>query len=443
MEKKEIWIIGGRNSNADRSFEWTNDIPDITNADILILDMSRLPPPPNRATFAIYFPETKWDVPEPPWIKDYVRTWKERVTNNLGPKISGGGHVILLLDHNPASEFMFNSNLFPYKVDIRKTPDRTICYSSKHQFATYLRCAGASNMALTFPPTHEADETLRMRPLDGEDCKITDKSKRIVGASFVADAEDGTPGYLTLLPPYQPFRREEALDAIISVFRDDITKSPPQWAESILMPGVREIYREIYRLEDQIKRTKSKVSRLESQKNDLSSHRKLLYSYGISLNHAVKAAFIKLGFEEIAKVRPYKEDWKMELRSIPTVESVVLEVKGGNARTSIDDLRRCMEWVDDYARQSPPISAKGIFVANQYRWEAYPESKAKRKLFDPEERELAASRGICIIPTHLLFEAVKKVLEGHKPDRDKLEQVIFDTNGVLDSLLMGISYSPA
>ena len=102
-----------------------------------------------------------------------------------------------------------------------------------------------------------------------------------------------------------------------------------------------------------------------------------------------------------------------------------------------------MAWVDDYARQSPPISAKGIFVANQYRWEKYPESKTKRKLFGPEEIELAVSRGICIIPTCLLFEAVKKVLEGHKPDRDKIEQVIFDTNGVLDSLLVGISYSSA
>ena len=310
MANKEIWTIGGNNSNADRSFEWTDDIPDVTNADIIILNMSTLPPPPNKATFAVYFPGTELDVPVPPWIQDYVWKWRERVANNLGPKMFNGGHVILLLDYNPVSEFMFDSGMFPCRVDIRETPDRTICYSSKHQFAKYLRCAGMGNTEVAFLPTHGADETPRIRLLDGENYRITDKSGRILGASFVADAEDGTSGYLTLLPSGQSFRTEEALDAIISVFRDDITASPPQWAERMLMPGVRGIYREIYKLEDQIKRTESKISRLESQKNNLLSHRKLLYSYGTSLNHAVKTAFIKLGFDEIAKVRPYQKDCK-------------------------------------------------------------------------------------------------------------------------------------
>ena len=38
-----VWVIGGKNANADKSFLWTDDIQDITDADIIIIDLSTFP----------------------------------------------------------------------------------------------------------------------------------------------------------------------------------------------------------------------------------------------------------------------------------------------------------------------------------------------------------------------------------------------------------------
>ena len=435
MTNKEIWVIGAKNSNADKSFRWTDDIPDVTDADIIIIDLSKFPPPPKTDTPRHFPPPVGPLDPTPREIEGRDEKWKERITDNLSDKIFSGGHVIFLLHYNSVSAFMCENGLIPYGIDIKNIPNRIICFNNKHQFAKYLEHADTSDVEL-FLPSPVIDKPRSIRLLGSENYKITDKSKRTLGASFVADAGDGTSGRLTLLPPCQPSKTEQALDAIISVLRGDVAELPPQWAEAISIPGVENIENEINGLDDQIKKTKSKISRLESKKNDLVKYRALLYSSGIPLEQSVKAAFIKLGFDEIDQVRSGKEDWKIELRSIHATKFGVLEVKGRNAQTPVADLRQCMAWVDDYLLQSPPICAKGIFVTNQYRWDAYPESKKERKLFAPNQIEFAKLRKICIIPTYVLFEAVKKALEGHKPDRDKIEQEIFDTNGVLDSLIM-------
>ena len=43
VDEDQVWVIGSRNANADESFLWTDDIQDVTDACILIIDLSAFP----------------------------------------------------------------------------------------------------------------------------------------------------------------------------------------------------------------------------------------------------------------------------------------------------------------------------------------------------------------------------------------------------------------
>ena len=434
MTTKQIWLIGGKNSNADKAFLWTEDIPDVTDADTVIIDLRTFPPEPTRDHPLPFMPSYGQD-PSPWWIEDRIFGWKRNIMNNLHDKIYSGGHVIFLLHFNPVSEYLCNQGLIPCRVNITKTPSRAMLPNNKHQFAKYLECVNHTNVKILFLPTIVIDDPESIQPLYGEAYKITDNSERALGASFVITRENDTKGHLTLLPPYQPSKTEQALDAIISVFKDSVDESPPQWIDAIQFPGLEYIENEINALNVQINNIEDKISRLQADKIDLLKYRRLLYSAGTPLEQAVKLAFTTLGFNEINKIRDDgKEDWIIKPRFIPNVDCGILEVKGRTAVAALSDIRQCDSWVQDYLCMDSPISTKGIFVVNQFRKNTFPDSKELRKSFAPNQMEFVQSRKICIIPTYVLFEAVKTVLEGHKPNRAKIEQAIFTTSGVLDFL---------
>jgi hypothetical protein len=77
---------------------------------------------------------------------------------------------------------------------------------------------------------------------------------------------------------------------------------------------------------------------------------------------------------------------------------------------------------------------KGIFICNQYRLNPYPKSKDDRIRFEPNELDYADTRRICVMPSFVLFEAVKSVLSGNVKTIANLEEIIAKTNGVLLNL---------
>ena len=113
----------------------------------------------------------------------------------------------------------------------------------------------------------------------------------------------------------------------------------------------------------------------------------------------------------------------------------MLEVKGKEKGAALSDIGQCHKWVEEYVHMKPSVATKGIFVINQFRLHDLVKSKDKRKRFPPNELEYAHKREICILPTYVLFDAVNDVLKrDSKPNRDKIEELIYKTNGVLDSI---------
>lgn len=445
-DQNEIWVLGHGNTSADKSFSWWEKIPNITDADIIILDLSTLPPsfwqqpsnfaphlnPPliNRNYIKFDDQPTEYD-----YAQEHMTSLRTTVIEHLEDKILGGGHVIYLLHHNTMSKHMCdNEKIIPFNIKITKIAEQTkICYTDQ-QFKEYLKEVKNINYILNVPKTLFYTQSEIRLDID-DDSLVTDKSKRMVGAAFTALRHRTPCGYLTFLPSPSSDATAEMVDIIVSKLRGYKTEPPPSWINDLEIVGLNNIKNQITDLELEKNKLSKQISKLEDEKKKLNKYSDLLYATGNQLEEAVRIAFVLLGFDEINNERGIdNEDWRIEFKSVPNVKFGVIEVKGRNKKTTRQDIVQCNTWVDDYFKMNPSARVKGIFVPNQFRRYAFPKSKDQRKCFEPNEISYAKTRNICIIPSYVLFESANRVLSDGSPDRNAVEELIFNTNGVLERL---------
>ena len=420
--KDEVWILGHKTTHASKSFLWHEDIPNIIDADAVILDLSTM------SEFVSSCRHNSIDEHR------QANRIKQSVTSNLESVVLGGGHVICLLYHSVAFK-RFLGDMLPFNFQINEVRSRNKIFYRNHSFKKYLESIESVNYVLETP----ADDQETVSTMDSDlvlekNSLIKDKGNKIIGAAYKVDS-NSTQGRLTFLPSFMSNKHAEALYAIVTKLKGNILEPPPSWVRAVEIVGLSGIRNDIVDLESQKNVINKKLSDLEYQRIKREKSAELLYATGDQLEEAVKNVFVLLGFTEIKRGDEGQEDWKINLRSAPGVNIGVLEVKGKTKRTSQSDIVQCNKWVDNYLAKSTFGMVKGIFIPNQHRRDQFPETKEQRKHFEPNEIEYAESRKICIIPTYVLFESLNKIMGGQSPKRDKVEQLIFNTNGVLESIL--------
>lgn len=433
QDKKEIWVLGNKSTVADKAFGWDENIPNITDADVVILDLSTLhklkfPEQPSGISYTL-------DASTPSTIDEFANKLYASVTKHLNDKLLADGHVVYLLHYDKVLNYAHNRmKIIPFDIKMVEIPPLTKIYHTNHRFKEYLNRVQSVNYFL------EVDKSIPNERVSAEldlksDSLVTNKSNKTVGATFDMMKDWKPCGQLTLLPSIPPSTSSEMINAVISKLRGDASEPPPSWANNLRIPGVNEIIAKIASLESKKAKIEEEISKLESNKGARSKYGKLLYAYGRPLERIVRDVFVQLGFDEIAKPVGHHEDLKMDFKFVPDVDIGVLEVKGAIKRTKREALTQCSIWVNNYWKIDPSIKVKGILIPNQHRMSAYPKSESIRKHFEPNELEFAETYKICIIPTYVLFESVNKILSGQSPDRHKIEQLIFNTNGVLELIL--------
>ena len=431
-DKEEIWVVGNESTIADKAFGWDEGIPNITDADVVVLDLSTLHTIRSGQSSTL---SNQGHSLRAAKTRQRIDKMHATVTKNLEDKILGGGHVVYLLHHdNILGSGAGLTEIFPFGIEIEKVAKREKIDHANHRFKEYLKEVRSVNYVLKIPRQLLDDESSWIKLKRRNNSLIVDRAKKRVGAAYDVILDETPRGQLTFLPSLSSDANKEMIDVVISELRGDASPPPP-WVNDLKITGMDKIKDGIAKLELKKVKIEKEIAELESEKRRCLSHGRLLHATGKPLEKAVKAAFSMLGFTEIAQMREKdKEDWKIDFKSVPDVSIGVIEVKGVGKRTGRDDISQCDMWVSDYRLMNPSIKAKGIFVPNQHRMSEFPASRDDRKHFEPNELEFAKTRNICIIPTYVLFEAVNKILSEQSPDRDKIEQLIFNTNGVLESL---------
>ena len=442
----EIWVIGSKNTHADQSFLWSEDIPNISDADTVIIDMTTL----DKS------------------ILDQIKSKIENIRQELHDKLYSDGTVVyvlnpdkIMVDQGLNEPSVVNHDLLPIKIDIHKTSRGTkLHWDDKHPYSDYLKDVEYFEY---YFEAHDGDVFI------DDELSVTDNSDRMLSGKFFMDAFEDTDdedtddedtddedtddedtddedtddedtddediGNFIILPPMTN-NHDESINKIISVVKKDAKEAPPIWTKSIEITGLSEIRKNITEHKSKKQQLEKKIKIAYEEEEKLFRYVGLLYAQGQELEEIVKESFIMLGFQEIQKHRnPNDEDWVIELNSNSEFELGIIEVKGRKHKTNQSDIVQCNKWVDDYLQMESPKKTKGIFVSNQFRLESYPESTNKKHSFEPNELYYAETRNICIIPTYVLFEAVNKILNGVTPDRTKIEELIVNTNEIIYDLL--------
>lgn len=430
LARQTAWILGNKHPNADKSISWDEPLANLGEPDVLIVDLTTM----------------SEDVLE---RIDQGKFFE--YSDMMIDKFLNGGKIIFLTEPHiwVSNHGKSNYSISPIILDTKSVPEGgRVKFDPEHEYSTYLE----SVKKFTFNITSYNDVKIRNKLssydnssefacLPISDQSITDNSGHLLGSSFTIFKKDGDikrahgVGVIIFLPP--PTENiDDALSKILLIHGRSTSREPePLWVSKIRFKNVEDKQKQIDILESQKIRLQKNIDTLKQERNSMLDHCRLIYTKNTELEDAVYEAFKILGFPDIKKIRGLdREDWVFDCKYDDRFKYGVIEVKGADHRTGQNHITQCNKWVDELYEIDKKIS-KGIFIPNQYRKKEYPGSTKDRKKFEPNEISYANMKNICIIPSYVFFEAVKKVLDGKAVDRKEIEQRICNTDGVLEDLL--------
>jgi len=433
MNKKAIWVLGSEHHNAHKSIPWNPPFPNFSNCDVLIINLQSLNDSRFQKIKNALFNEARR------YIFDMLMTQEKEI-------------IIILTTNQEMLKWLplypIVKTIAPVKIgkcSIDTSIDDYI--KTVEECSYYIRDFEAGYVyALTNPESkmsekyHFTSEARRGYSLDVLDEKVMkNKARQLVGGFFRFRIIYGllfregafTSGRIVFLPPPTKVNAEQAIDLIVNKLTGaELIESPPRWENVVDLPGLKDINEEIQGKEKEKEQIIEQIEELSRKRDYLIRFRRLLWTKGTPLENIVRDAFIFLGFPEICKLREENlEDWVIEFKYTKRYQYGVFEIKGANERTSLADLTQCNKWVEDYLLENK--KAKGIFIPNQYRLEDINKSLEKREHFEPNEKDYAETRDICILPAHEIFFAVVEKLKGNSNiTRQYIEERIANTKGI-------------
>lgn len=415
-----VWVIGEKNTNADKSIDWDSKFSNLVDPDIVIVNLSSL----------------TTDV-----LERIDKSKFEQARLDLHDKFLGGGKIIFItasfIDYSNPTVYS-NYDLAPVHFQTTDVLEANkINFDEKNnEFGPYLKEIGNFNFYLdSIRATYQL--AWRMKKSREEDIpfmnssqyNVKDKSGHTIGCSLSIKGQDGI---AIFLPPSSKLSGQDSINKILECLgKSTVDEVIPDWALKISLPDVNNIESNIKQLKSQMNITQQKIEQLQSEKKKIQNHLRLLYCKSTPLENAVIEAFKLLGFDEIRKIRePNKEDWVFEFKHEKQFKYGIIEVKGSDTRTKQGDIVQSSKWVDERFAIDKSVS-KGIFIPNQHRTKEYSKSKKDKMHFEPNELQYTQMKSICIIPSFVLFEAVKDILDGKKKSRKDIEKLIASSNNVI------------
>lgn len=441
----EVWLLGNSHPAADRSIDWHDRLPNLGDPDVLILDMTTLTKEVlhgidsreiEQAQRAIrdkllagnvtVIVITQPAFSDPPAYRGLVRL--------ISPK---GG---VLSDLGAHSSY----RLLPVLLSTESVrTGKRIIVDDGHDFKAYLDAVTHYGFYISEYAERIDGHGLPLHFEREDGQNVEDNSGHDLGFVLTFGATDGggstrpkSRGRLVFLPPpTEP--SGAAIEKILSVYGKASPggEAPPAWSNALSLPQAEQLQEKISRLEGHVTEVLEEVDELKRQKGEILSHRRLLHSRGPDLEDAVVQAFRVLGFDDIMPMGGAdEEDAAFDMGGITLYSYGVVEAKGADRGTLMQHILQCKKWANQRAVTDGKLS-KGIFVPNQHRLQPYPKSLKARIKIEPNQLEQAEMNDICIIPTCVLFEAVKRVLGGEAPDRAKIAAKIAASKGVLKDVL--------
>ena len=254
-----------------------------------------------------------------------------------------------------------------------------------------------------------------------EDAYLTNREGRTLAGFFAINANG-----ITILPDVPALTTDEvALEILTELgFRQQETP-PPEWVESIAVPGLAEISSEMADCRSQIQESKTELEKHTADWCALDKFRKLLYSTGDDLESIVAEVLENLG-ATISTERHGVEDSLLTMGG----STCVVEVTGTDATLKLLKVRQLLDHAM-LVEEKTGTRPKAILVANALRTLA----PSDRDDADPPEYpsnvlERMKESKSALVPSRWLFEKHCEVLDG-KTDKATVIAEILGANGLI------------
>ncbi len=251
-------------------------------------------------------------------------------------------------------------------------------------------------------------------------CIAESKDKSILGLNFFNTKE----GHIYFLPPATKI---PIIDSIKIILKDivnfPISESPsPDWVKNKKVPNEDNITKKIGDSQNKINIEQDKISELQSELNNVTKFKKLLYAEDDELEQIVLETFKELKVKNIPLEKQNKEDGIIDTK----YGKGILEIKKASKSASRKHTRELDDWVGDYIEKGEEI--KGILIINHYGDSPIKERKIPFPQDVIDHAKKVRKNPFCLLTTLELFNAYCKYKEG-KIKSDEIIKKIFEADG--------------
>lgn len=224
-------------------------------------------------------------------------------------------------------------------------------------------------------------------------------------------------GSLVLLPVADIYHTEPHIEVLLGRIRGFKKTPPPEWVSSIEIPGEIPLKNEIATEKRNLETVQSRIRRLEVSLGELREYKGLLFEAGLPLQKVVKATLEELG----AAIKPAPvSDILINVGGA----KALIEVKGNTKSVHKDDVAQLVTDLMEYLRTTGQ-EIHGILIGNGWRFQPLEKrDRAGQPVFSRDAIRVAQNHNIGLISTTELYKAFCKTLEEPQYKKEVLDKVI-------------------
>lgn len=220
----------------------------------------------------------------------------------------------------------------------------------------------------------------------------------------VADKEGGR---LVLLPVADMYNTQSLIEILLRQIKEvEVMETPsPSWIGTVEIPGEACLKNAVDTATQALMEAESRVKESEARLDELQNYKKLLYETGLPLQELVKSTLRALG----ANTKPSVVTDEFIIES--NGKEALIEVKGNTKSITKDDVAQLVTDLMQHLKTTGQ-EIHGILVGNAWRLLPLQERNVKDKpIFSRDAIRVAKNHNIGLISTTELFRAFCRTLE--------------------------------
>lgn len=225
-------------------------------------------------------------------------------------------------------------------------------------------------------------------------------------------------GNLVLLPVIDMHNTAPHIEVLLRQTKEITETPPPSWVDTVEIPGEAALKGEVATSTQALREAEARVKESEARLDELQNYKKLLYETGLPLQERVKLTFEALG--ATTKPSVVTDEFIISIEG----KDALVEVKGVGKSITKDDIGQLIIDKGEHIKATGH-DVKGILVGNAWRC-LPPEQRDSRgkPIFPDPIVAIAQNHDIGLISTVQLFRAFCKIREEPQQKKEILKKVI-------------------